>query len=145
MYSNGASEEIMGAVLREFKIPRRKVVIMTKVYRVMPDIELPQDHADAKKNVAYFEKEADSSKDHVNQWGEPETRSLPVFLDHTLILPMLQASHAQPSLIPLRIHSNGWAQPTLTYSKSTVLTRLCHPRKQCAHCTIWYRAERSAT
>ncbi|KAI2478309.1 Aryl-alcohol dehydrogenase NADP [Pyrenophora tritici-repentis] len=59
----------MGAVLREFKIPRRKVVIMTKVYRVMPDIELPQDHADAKKNVAYFEKEADSSKDHVNQWG----------------------------------------------------------------------------
>ncbi|KAL7775824.1 hypothetical protein CFE70_006236 [Pyrenophora teres f. teres 0-1] len=69
VYSNGASEEIMGAVLGEFKIPRRKVVIMTKVYRVMPDIELPQDHADARKNVAYFEKEADSSKDHVNQWG----------------------------------------------------------------------------
>src|ERR1700712_3349888 len=31
-YSNGMSEEILGAFLKEYKIPRSKVVIMTKIF-----------------------------------------------------------------------------------------------------------------
>ncbi|XMA14644.1 hypothetical protein WAI453_007435 [Rhynchosporium graminicola] len=69
VYSNGASEEIMGATLREYNIPRSKVVLMTKIFRVMPDIELEKYSHDRYKNVAFFETEADQSKDHVNHWG----------------------------------------------------------------------------
>lgn len=32
MYSNGVSEEIIGKALKKHKIPRHKVVIMTKCY-----------------------------------------------------------------------------------------------------------------
>lgn len=32
MYSNGASEEIIGKALKKFDIPRQKVVILTKCF-----------------------------------------------------------------------------------------------------------------
>lgn len=32
MYSNGASEEIVGKALKKYNIPRHKVVIMTKCF-----------------------------------------------------------------------------------------------------------------
>ncbi|KAF9793045.1 Aldo/keto reductase [Thelephora terrestris] len=40
-YSNGESERILGKALKEYKIPREKVVIMTKVFFPVPDEEGP--------------------------------------------------------------------------------------------------------
>lgn len=56
----------MGKALREYNIPRRKVVIMTKCYRIVCDEETP----DPGSGVAMHGDLADQSKDYVNQWGE---------------------------------------------------------------------------
>jgi aryl-alcohol dehydrogenase-like predicted oxidoreductase len=65
VYSNGESERIIGQALRKFKIPRQKVIIMTKCYRVLCD---PENH-DPGSTVTMHHALADSSKDYVNQWG----------------------------------------------------------------------------
>lgn len=65
IYSNGESERLMGKALREYNIPRRKVVIMTKCYRIVCDEEAP----DPGSGVAMHGDLADQSKDYVNQWG----------------------------------------------------------------------------
>ena len=65
MYSNGRSEEIIGDALRTSGIPRHKVVIMTKVGRVMSD-EGPR-----APGVPFMNREAALSKDYVNQYGVP--------------------------------------------------------------------------
>jgi aryl-alcohol dehydrogenase-like predicted oxidoreductase len=56
----------MGKALQTYSIPRRKVVIMTKCYRVGCD---EQNH-DAGSGVAMHGDLADQSKDYANQWGE---------------------------------------------------------------------------
>ncbi|TRX91229.1 hypothetical protein FHL15_007834 [Xylaria flabelliformis] len=38
-YSNGESERVMGKALRHYNIPRRKVIVMTKCFRVVCDPE----------------------------------------------------------------------------------------------------------
>lgn len=65
VYSNGESERIIGKALQKHKIPRSKVVIMTKCYRVMCDPE----NYDPGSMVTMHHELADSSKDYVNQWG----------------------------------------------------------------------------
>lgn len=61
-YSNGLSEEVIGKALRKFEIPRRKVVIMTKIaFHVGQE---PGAHG------ALFAEQMNSSKDYVNQGGE---------------------------------------------------------------------------
>ena len=37
MYSNGASEVVVGKALKKYEIPRESVVIMTKVFMVVHD------------------------------------------------------------------------------------------------------------
>ncbi|RLL96531.1 Aldo-keto reductase dtxS3 [Aspergillus turcosus] len=69
VYSNGESERIMGRALQRFKIPRQKVIIMTKCYRVLCD---PENH-DPGSTVTMHHALADSSKDYVNQWGLSRT------------------------------------------------------------------------
>ncbi|KAI9903495.1 hypothetical protein N3K66_000024 [Trichothecium roseum] len=64
-YSNGESERLMGKALREFNIPRRKVVLMTKCFRVVCDDE----HFDPGASTHMHHDIADTSKDYVNQWG----------------------------------------------------------------------------
>ncbi|KAK0644570.1 NADP-dependent oxidoreductase domain-containing protein [Cercophora newfieldiana] len=61
VYSNGASERIVGKALREYNIPRHKVVIMTKCHMAVG--ETP--------DVRYFfmKGEIASSKDYVNTFG----------------------------------------------------------------------------
>ncbi|KAK6533654.1 hypothetical protein TWF694_002588 [Orbilia ellipsospora] len=61
VYSNGESEVILGKALQKYDIPRRKVVIMTKVGRVMSD-----GHDDG---IPFMNDEASRSKDHVNYFG----------------------------------------------------------------------------
>jgi aryl-alcohol dehydrogenase-like predicted oxidoreductase len=63
VYSNGVSEEIIGKALQEYNIPRRKVVIMTKVGRIMAD------EGNESDIVAFMNRQAEKSKDYVNQYG----------------------------------------------------------------------------
>lgn len=55
----------MGKALRTFGIPRSKVVLMTKCYRVVCDSE----QYDPGSGVTMHHELADTSKDYVNQWG----------------------------------------------------------------------------
>lgn len=57
----------MGKALRKYNIPRNKVVLMTKCYRVVCDAE----SYDPGSGVTMHHEMADKSKDYVNQWGEP--------------------------------------------------------------------------
>ena len=56
----------MGKAIREYNIPRRKVTIMTKCYRVICDSEDWQ----AGSGVTMHGDLADQSKDYANQWGK---------------------------------------------------------------------------
>lgn len=55
----------MGKAIRKYNIPRRKIILMTKCFRVVCDDE----HYDAGAAVTMHNDIADSSKDYVNQWG----------------------------------------------------------------------------
>lgn len=62
VYSNGASEEIIGKAIQKFNIPREKVVIMTKcAFYVGEEIDVIG---------AAFADELNQSKDYVNQGGK---------------------------------------------------------------------------
>ncbi|KAI1364989.1 NADP-dependent oxidoreductase domain-containing protein [Xylaria arbuscula] len=65
VYSNGESERIMGKALQKYNIPRQKVVIMTKCFRVLCDPE----NFHHESTVTMHHEAADRSKDYVNQWG----------------------------------------------------------------------------
>lgn len=54
---------MIGQALRKYDIPRRKVVLMTKVGRVMAD---DGEH----EGIPFMSREAAQSKDHVNQFGK---------------------------------------------------------------------------
>lgn len=62
VYSNGQSEEILGAALRELKIPRQKVIIMTKCGFAVGE--------DAHTLGHVFLDPVNKSKDYVNQGGK---------------------------------------------------------------------------
>jgi aryl-alcohol dehydrogenase-like predicted oxidoreductase len=64
-YSNGDSERIMGKALKKFGIPRNKVIIMTKCFRMVCDPE----NYDPAATVLLHHELADYSKDYVNQCG----------------------------------------------------------------------------
>jgi aryl-alcohol dehydrogenase-like predicted oxidoreductase len=63
VYSNGRSEEIIGKALRKYGIPRQKVVIMTKVGRIMADDQCRNEV------VAFMDVIRTSCKDYVNSGG----------------------------------------------------------------------------
>ncbi|KAB8067848.1 Aldo/keto reductase [Aspergillus leporis] len=69
VYSNGESERIIGQALQKYKIPRQKIIIMTKCYRVLCDPE----NYDPGSMVTMHHELADLSKDYVNQWGLSRT------------------------------------------------------------------------
>ncbi|CAA9957139.1 Aldo-keto reductase [Pyrenophora teres f. maculata] len=66
VYSNGDSERIMAEAMRLYQIPRRKLVLMTKCYRVVCDDEA----FDAGSGVTMHQDLALQSKDYMNQSGE---------------------------------------------------------------------------
>lgn len=63
IYSNGDSERIVGKALREYKIPRERVVILSKVFGGMPENIEGMDQAEL------FRKMAINDGDMVNQVG----------------------------------------------------------------------------
>ncbi|RYP80124.1 hypothetical protein DL769_002610 [Monosporascus sp. CRB-8-3] len=68
-YSNGVSEEIIGRTIKRYNIPRRKLVLMTKVGRIVahPDDSDPGDF------VAFLDDLVGRSKDYTNQYGLSRT------------------------------------------------------------------------
>lgn len=65
-YSNGQTEAIIGRVIKDFNIPRRKLVLMTKVGRILADTE----HGESSDFVAFLDESVQKSKDYVNQYGK---------------------------------------------------------------------------
>ncbi|KAL3484369.1 NADP-dependent oxidoreductase domain-containing protein [Aspergillus germanicus] len=63
VYSNGRSEEIIGKAMHQYKIPRRKLVIMTKVGRIMSDENNKNDV------VAFMSNLGTDCKDYTNRGG----------------------------------------------------------------------------
>lgn len=61
MYSNGASEVVVGKALKKYNIPREKVIIMTKCYWGVGE----EPNVNHYMNRAAFE----GAKDYVNQHG----------------------------------------------------------------------------
>lgn len=115
MYSNGISEEIFGKAIKQFKIPREKVVILTKCYN----------HVGEEKDImapAFFD-QMQQSKDYVNQGGEsrpPLHRTASEGGDRRTF-PM-QDYLAPLSSNPSKRLSKDWGLPTSTSFKSTVTT-----------------------
>lgn len=62
VYSNGISEEIIGKAIKEYQIPRNKIVILSKCYGFVGE-------EPSVRGVAYGQKIAES-KDYVNRGGE---------------------------------------------------------------------------
>ena len=65
-YSNGQTEAIIGRTIKKFNIPRRKLVLMTKVGRIVADAE----NSNPSDFVAFLDDSVKLSKDYVNQYGE---------------------------------------------------------------------------
>ncbi|KAK4162825.1 hypothetical protein QBC43DRAFT_345662 [Cladorrhinum sp. PSN259] len=61
MYSNGASEVIVGKALKKYNIPREKVVILTKCFWAVGE--------EPELRAYFFAKQMNTSKDYVNQGG----------------------------------------------------------------------------
>ncbi|KAI0804228.1 Aldo/keto reductase [Xylaria sp. FL0064] len=64
-YSNGETESIIGRAIKKYNIPREKLVLMTKVGRIVADTECGA----SSDFVAFLEEPAKQSKDYVNQYG----------------------------------------------------------------------------
>lgn len=62
IYSNGASEAIIGKAMKKFDIPREKLVLMTKCWGMA-------DESDVTIRHYFFQEPIAKSKDYVNQWG----------------------------------------------------------------------------
>jgi len=65
VYSNGASEIIVGKAIKQYNIPREKVIILTKCYGAVgetPDVR-----------SVFFKNEIAASKDYVNNFGLSRT------------------------------------------------------------------------
>lgn len=61
MYSNGASEEIIGKAIKKYEIPRHKLVILTKCWATVADT--PEQQVMGHRALTGI------SKDYVNQNG----------------------------------------------------------------------------
>lgn len=61
VYSNGASEVIVGKALQKYQIPRSKVVILTKCYNAVAE--------DPEGRYFFQRKEYQASKDYQNLFG----------------------------------------------------------------------------
>lgn len=55
----------MGEAIRKYNIPRAKVVLMSKCYRVVCD----EENYDVGSGVAMLNSHVAQSKDYVNSWG----------------------------------------------------------------------------
>jgi aryl-alcohol dehydrogenase-like predicted oxidoreductase len=62
VYSNGVSEKIIAKAIKQYNIPRHKLLILTKCYAPVGE--------DTATPVGKFSGELGKSKDYVNQYGK---------------------------------------------------------------------------
>jgi hypothetical protein len=110
MYSNGASEEIIGKAIKKYEIPRHKLVILTKCFSTVA--ETPD------QQIMNYTKEIGISKDYVNQNGmSPFLLLYGIGPDH-----MEQAYPAKPSSTKSRPPLSASTRTTSISSRSTAST-----------------------
>ncbi len=78
MYSNGISEEIIGKAIKKYKIPRHKLVILTKCFG--PVGEQPG------LRTVFYREGISKSKDYVNQHGMPQSHCIICYGSAELVL-----------------------------------------------------------
>lgn len=77
MYSNGLSEEIIGKAIKQYNIPRHRVVVMTKCWNLMNE----NDRSMIMASPKHYQ-----SKDFVNQFGKQQQLFLFRWVDYPLQL-----------------------------------------------------------
>lgn len=81
VYSNGRSEEIVGKALREFKIPRSKVVLLSKCYfGVSEDGDQPS-IAQVRTNDGAWVNQVGLSRKHIFDAVDASVRRLGTYID----------------------------------------------------------------
>lgn len=81
VYSNGRSEEIIGKALREFKIPRSKVVLLSKCYfGVNEDGDQPG-ISDVSTNDGAWVNQVGLSRKHIFDAVDGSVRRLGTYID----------------------------------------------------------------
>lgn len=80
-YSNGRSEEILGAFLKEYKIPRNKVVIMTKVFHYVNPARGAVDAAGQGRNDDVQVNQVGLSRKHIFDAVDASIARLGTYID----------------------------------------------------------------
>ena len=81
VYSNGRSEEIIGKALREFKIPRSKVVILSKCYFGVSEAGDQPSIAQVSTNDEGWVNQVGLSRKHIFDAVDASVRRLGTYID----------------------------------------------------------------
>lgn len=80
-YSNGAAEEILGAFLKEYKIPRSKIVIMSKIFFRVDEKRGAVDPVGQQRNDGDQVNQVGLSRKHVFDAVEKSMARLGTYID----------------------------------------------------------------
>lgn len=81
VYSNGRSEEIIGKALREFKIPRSKVVLLSKCYFGVAEGGAQPSVAEVRINDGQWVNQIGLSRKHIFDAVDASVRRLGTYID----------------------------------------------------------------
>ena len=81
VYSNGRSEEIIGKALREFKIPRSKVVLLSKCYFGVAEDGAQLPVSEVSNNDGKFVNQIGLSRKHIFDAVDASVRRLGTYID----------------------------------------------------------------
>ncbi|KAI8261204.1 Aryl-alcohol dehydrogenase [Colletotrichum sp. SAR 10_77] len=80
-YSNGRSEEIVGAAIREYNIPRSKLVVMSKCFQFVDDARGPIDPANLTSNDGPRVNQVGLSRKHILDAVDRSVERLGTYID----------------------------------------------------------------
>lgn len=80
-YSNGRSEEIVGAAIREYNIPRSKLVVMSKCFQFVNDARGPIDPATLTSNDGPRVNQVGLSRKHILDAVDRSVERLGTYID----------------------------------------------------------------
>ncbi|KAK1538859.1 uncharacterized protein CCOS01_00173 [Colletotrichum costaricense] len=80
-YSNGRSEEIVGAAIKEYNIPRSKLVVMSKCFQFVDENKGPIDPANLTSNEGPRVNQVGLSRKHIFEAVERSVERLGTYID----------------------------------------------------------------